>query len=527
MNVELRDQQNRFERILLILFLLTLPLLNPWVRGDGVGYYAYARAPLIEHNFDFTHDYQSANESFREGRLDENGQPKADQRTRTGHLDNHFSVGPAMLWSPFLLVAHGSVLLARALGSNVSPDGFSAPYRYAMAFGTGLYGFLALVISFRLARKYVGPLWSFVATIAVWLASSLPVYIYFNPSWSHAHSAFLVALFLWYWDSTRESRSLAQWLLLGAIVGLMLDVYYANLMVVSVLVIEAVGQYAKILHAGRPAVQSFLELLTRHLLFGLVVILVMIPTFISRWIVYGGPFETGYVSIRRFSLAVSGLFQCAVFFRSRATIVDSSFGIGHSRFALLHISLAQGRNPVFHSIGGILSLHFLLPGLGGHLFLWQPLFCFFDAALHSWSCLSSRAGSGAFPQTADCPGSLLWSAGLLRALESGVHLSMGNPPGAGARSHLVPPGRLQPVLCRAQANDIRSSLVFLSAQGPDAPDRTARYQAAQERVPAVNHARAAFGSRGSGQDFWIIMCSMLRTKKDQLGGCTRIWLAAW
>ena len=300
MKSQLQAQQRRFERVLLLLFILTLPFLNPWVRGDGVGYYAYARAPLIEHSLDFTHDYQSANESFREGRLDENGLPKADQRTRTGHLENHFSVGPAMLWFPFLLVAHGCVLLARALGSNVSADGFSPPYRYAMAFGTGLYGFLALVISFRLARKYVRPLWSFAATLAVWWASSLPVYIYFNPSWSHAHSAFIVALFLWYWDATRESRSLAQWLLLGVIVGLMLDVYYANLMVVSVLAVEAVRQYAQILRSGRPAIPNFLELLTRHLLFGLVVIVVMIPTFISRWIVYGGPFETGYVPIRDF-----------------------------------------------------------------------------------------------------------------------------------------------------------------------------------------------------------------------------------
>jgi hypothetical protein len=31
-----------------------------------VGYYAYARAPLIEHSLDFTHDYQLANGSFRE-----------------------------------------------------------------------------------------------------------------------------------------------------------------------------------------------------------------------------------------------------------------------------------------------------------------------------------------------------------------------------------------------------------------------------------------------------------------------------
>jgi hypothetical protein len=300
LNSQLQAQQRRFERVLLIIFLFTLPLLNPWVRGDGVGYFAYARAPLIEHNLDFTHDYQSANESFREARLDENGQPKAEFRTRTGHLDNHFTVGPAILWSPFLLLAHSGVLLARALGSSVAADGFSAPYRYAMAFGTALYGFFGLLLSFRLACRYLRPVWSFVATITLWWASSLPVYLYFNPSWSHAHSAFMVALFLFYWDSTRESRTLSQWLLLGAIVGLMLNVYYPNLMVVSILLLEAFDQYAQAFrsrHASSPTVP---QLLTRHLLFGLVVCLVLLPTFVSRWIVYGGPFETGYLSIREF-----------------------------------------------------------------------------------------------------------------------------------------------------------------------------------------------------------------------------------
>lgn len=318
MNAELRDQKKRFEWILLILFLLTVPLLNPWVRGDGVGYYAYARAPLIEHNLDFSRDYQSANESFRRGHLDENGQPSVYQRNRTGHLNNHFSVGPAMLWSPFLLVAHGGVLLGRALGSNVLADGFSAPYRYAMAFGTGVYGFLALLLSFWLACKYVGPMWSFVATLAIWWGSSLPVYMYFNPSWSHAHSAFVVALFLWYWDATRERRSLAQWLLLGVIVGLMLDVYYLNLMVVSVLAVEAMGQYAKLLRSAPPPSPSFLELLICHLLFGFAVIVLMIPTFVSRWIVYGGPFETGYVSIRDF------LWRSPVFF---SVLFSSNHGL--------------------------------------------------------------------------------------------------------------------------------------------------------------------------------------------------------
>jgi hypothetical protein len=35
------DSSRRYTRILLILFLCTLPLVNPIVHGDGVGYYAY------------------------------------------------------------------------------------------------------------------------------------------------------------------------------------------------------------------------------------------------------------------------------------------------------------------------------------------------------------------------------------------------------------------------------------------------------------------------------------------------------
>lgn len=293
-------ERRKFERLLIVLFVLTLPFINPWVRGDGVGYYAYARAPLISHNLDFTYDYQSANQSFRDLRCEPDGTPKEQFRTVTRHLDNHFTVGPALLWSPLLIVAHGGVLVARALGSHVAADGYSAPYRFAMAFGTCLYGFWGLLISYRLASKYIDPLWSFLATLAIWGASSLPIYMYFNPAWSHAHSAFICALFLWYWDRTRPQRSLAQWLVMGVIVGLMLDVYYPNLMIVSVLAVEALEQYADRLRARPVELQKMAQLLQRHLLCGLVVILVMTPTFVSRWIVYGGPFRTGYLSLRDF-----------------------------------------------------------------------------------------------------------------------------------------------------------------------------------------------------------------------------------
>ncbi len=41
----------------------------------GVGYCALVRAPLIEHNFDFTQDYKFANPKFRDQR---NGLPSPD-----------------------------------------------------------------------------------------------------------------------------------------------------------------------------------------------------------------------------------------------------------------------------------------------------------------------------------------------------------------------------------------------------------------------------------------------------------------
>lgn len=294
------------ERILLALFLLSLSLLNPWIRGDGVGYYAFLRAPLIQHNLDFEKDYQSANASFREARLDEQGRPLDLFRTRTGHLDNHFTVGPALLWSPFLIVTHVGVLLARALGSSVLADGFSAPYRMAMALATAFYGFCGILLAFRITRQYVAERWALLATIAIWLGSSFPVYMYFNPSWSHAHSAFAVALFLWYWHETRESRSMRQWIVLGAIAGLMLNVYYANGMVLMVLVVEAIRQYYAALRpsvGGESAVReksgpSFSELFPRHILFSITLTICLLPTLITRQIVYGSSFQSGYLPLK-------------------------------------------------------------------------------------------------------------------------------------------------------------------------------------------------------------------------------------
>lgn len=284
-----------FEKGLLALFLLSLPFVNPWVRGDGVGYYAWVRAPLIEHSLEFRADWLRANESFRLSKLDGVG-PSAEiapeQFTVTGHLDNHFSAGPAVLWAPFLIVAHAGVEVADGLGAHVVADGFSRPYLVAMALGTAFYGFAAIWIAFRMARKFVPEGWAFLAALGVWFASSLPVYMYFNPSWSHAQSAFVVALFVWYWMRTAKERKPLQWLVLGLIGGLMMDVYYINAVLLFLPLADSLRDYAAAFRAREKALIG--RTLGGDLLFGVALIVAFLPTLITKKIIYGGFLKFGY-----------------------------------------------------------------------------------------------------------------------------------------------------------------------------------------------------------------------------------------
>jgi hypothetical protein len=166
-----------------------------------------------------------------------------------------------------------------------------------MGLTTAFYGFLSLFLAFRMARKYFEPQWAFLATIGIWLASSLPVYMYFNPSWSHAFSAFSVSLFLWYWDRTRLQRTVAQWAVLGVFAGLMGNVYYPN----AILLIFPVLELAYQIRAARrepdrsPAFVRKLPLCSA--VFVIAFLVSLLPTFITRLIIYGSLLETGYPPI--------------------------------------------------------------------------------------------------------------------------------------------------------------------------------------------------------------------------------------
>lgn len=281
---------SRYEKTLILLFFLTIPFIHAQVRSDGVAYYGYARSLLIDHNLQFASDFSDPAHQLLY--LAYGGRIFPNPITKTGHLPNYWSVGPAMLWSPFLVIAHGTVAGLNRLGWKIPPDGHSWPYLVAMAGATALYGFWGLLLSYRLARNYGEERWAFLATLGIWLGTSLPVYIYVDPSWPHAHSVFCTSLFLWYWLRTRNSRTPQQWIILGLIAGLMLDVRFDCIVFLLVPLLESLSAY----HEARKGGQSASLLRTffySQAIYASGLLIAFLPTLITRQIIFGSPFRFG------------------------------------------------------------------------------------------------------------------------------------------------------------------------------------------------------------------------------------------
>jgi hypothetical protein len=296
-------------KALITLFLLTLPFVHGEVDGDGIGYYAYLRSPLIDHNFSFAGDWKDAGAVERlvpamdwkdPQDVDRNAVSHIWQNPvrRPGHLPNYFTVGPAILWSPFVVSTHIIVLTLSRLGVQVVPDGKSQPYMVVLAMATALYGFAGLCLAFSIARRFVDERWAFWATVGVWFGTSLPVYMYLHTSWSHAPSAFATSLFLWYWLRTRPERSARQWLMLGLLAGLMIEVYYLNVVFVLGPLREAASAYVLLWRARADRSNQASRVLRSHFLCIVGALIALMPTFITRQIVFGSPFTVGPYSLR-------------------------------------------------------------------------------------------------------------------------------------------------------------------------------------------------------------------------------------
>jgi hypothetical protein len=191
--------------VLVAAFVLSLPAVTPRIyASDEIQYFSYLRSLWFDRDVSFENEY----EHFYQrniGRGEGFHATFLEQYTDAGRRPSFATIGSAILWSPFY--AAGDVI-ARVGGYPV--DGFSAPYVAAVAYGSAFYGFIAILLSINAARAVIGT--GLLAGILVWIGTPLLFYMYVSPPYSHACSAFAVALFVTIWLHVRNS-----WTMRGAV----------------------------------------------------------------------------------------------------------------------------------------------------------------------------------------------------------------------------------------------------------------------------------------------------------------------
>ena len=272
--------------LLILIFLLSLPFLNHWIRGDGVMYYAYLRSAILDGDLEFANDYRFGDEKSTVVMA-------GIGRTGTGKTRNLFGIGASILWLPFFLIGHLAAKIACLAGYELAMDGYTLPYRAAVCFGSALYGFAALLLCFRIASKYFSAKASFLAVVLIWFSSSLPVYMYFLPCLPNCCSFFSVTLFLYLWWIWRDrSGTWPRTFALGLSAALMTMVKFSNLVFILPFVVD---EAVRVLRREKGSFRKSMGTGIFHFLcLGAGLAVGLLPHFVVRKVIDGTIFMSGY-----------------------------------------------------------------------------------------------------------------------------------------------------------------------------------------------------------------------------------------
>jgi hypothetical protein len=175
---------------------------------DSVPYFIYLRSAVFDCDIHFANEWEAFNVGSK-------------PLTATGRPANLHSVGPAILWSPFFLLAHAYVLAARALGwGRFAASGYSAPYLLSTALGTATVVVVSSFFLWRACVERFGRDAGALAVLGTILTSTIPYYVFVAPAMAHGAVFAAGAAFLVLWMNAEKQPSLAGWLRLAVLLGI-------------------------------------------------------------------------------------------------------------------------------------------------------------------------------------------------------------------------------------------------------------------------------------------------------------------
>ncbi len=259
------------------------------IYNDGIGYYSYVRSSVIDKDIDFENEWRFYNESYSKFSSVPRGVNFPETKTPKGYIENVYLMGSSIMWLPFFLTAHASTILLNTFVGGMEANGYTILYEVFIALANLIYGFLGLLIMYKFCRKWFSKRTSFLAVLGIWYGTAFFWYHSVEPSMAHINSVFLGALFAYFWHKTLGKRTKLQWILLGALLGLMYLVRQQEILFGLLIAFEFLKRLA-----GRFDLEKVKSVAVEGITFGLGMFAMLIPQ-IAAWMqLYGQFFVYSY-----------------------------------------------------------------------------------------------------------------------------------------------------------------------------------------------------------------------------------------
>jgi len=280
--------------ICLLIFWVTIPLPridNQLVGSDGTYYYIYLPSFWLDGDLDLTDEYSYFINQDQEKLASILSSEKA---TPTGLPANQWSVGTAIFWSPFFLLAHILANILQPLGVNVSKDGNGYLYQAIVLSGSIIYGGLGLWFVYRFTAALTSKKAALYGTSLVMLAGNVIYYMTAEPSMSHNVSLFLSGLFFYTWLQRRHRPGLKTAVLYGLLGGAMALVRPQDVLLIILPFLADLPAVWSSLR-GQASYYPWQMWLRDGFVTGLVALFVFSPQFLVWGKIYGDYFTNPYL----------------------------------------------------------------------------------------------------------------------------------------------------------------------------------------------------------------------------------------
>jgi hypothetical protein len=240
----------------------------PPIRSDGMGYYLYLPASLIDH--DLTLQTTIAR-SFGGTRPEWAG---VNRIRETNRLLIKYPPGEAIMLAPFFLLAHALTLVSHV----AEADGFSVLYQAAAALGGLCYVLVGLTVLRMLLEKSFSPLVVWWTLVVMVFGTNLFHYGTYDSIFSHAFSFCLFALFLYGVERWYTHPTVGSTIALAFVAGLITLVRPTNSVIVIFALLFEVD--------GRAGLRERLRFFRRHanlLLAGGLVYAAVLSPLLAYW----------------------------------------------------------------------------------------------------------------------------------------------------------------------------------------------------------------------------------------------------